>query len=530
MGTANQLLDKAAELTPNRRAKVSVVIPCYNQANYLADSLRSVFAQTFQDFEVIVVDDGSTDDTAAAARLFPEVRYFKQAKQGLSAARNTGLRESTGEYLCFLDADDRLLPQALQAGVDCFLQHLDSAFVYGDFRYIDQGGAIQSEPKGFRVERDHFKALLEGNFIAMHATVMYRRDVLESAGGFDTGLGRCEDYDLYLRIAKNFPVREHREVVAEYRQHDENMSRDHLAMVKTALFVLHRQKRGLPREMRRAARRGDSAWRDYYGPLMLDGWIAEFRTKGADLATLRRLAQIARWCPRDVLRLIKRNVLKLLPSPKIQFGSLRRVTPFSRQFGFDRGMPVDRFYIEKFLACESGAIHGRVLEIGDDFYTRRFGGDKVTGSEVLHVDPRNASATIIADLADAPNIVSNSFDCIILTQTLHFIYDLRAALRTLERILKPGGTLLVTTPGISQICRDQADREGDSWRLTASSARRLFAEFFPRESVSVESFGNVLTAASFLYGLAALELEVDELEHNDPDYQLIVAIKATKCS
>ena len=133
-----------------------------------------------------------------------------------------------------------------------------------------------------------------------------------------------------------------------------------------------------------------------------------------------------------------------------------------------------------------------------------------------------------ADLAHAPEIPSSYFDCIILTQTMHYIFDLPAAVATLFRILKPGGTLLVTVPGISQICRDQSDQESDCWRFTASSSARLFSERFGRENVTVHTYGNVLASIAFLEGLASSDLTRDELDYRDPNYQLTIAVAARK--
>lgn len=144
---------------------------------------------------------------------------------------------------------------------------------------------------------------------------------------------------------------------------------------------------------------------------------------------------------------------RLLPTRAVRFGDFRRLVPFSREFGFDRGTPVDRFYIEWFLSCCEADIRGRVLEIGDNSYTKRFGGNRVTHSDVLHVQEGNPQATFIGDLTSAEHIPSDVFDCIILMQTLHLIYDMKAAMRTLYRILKPGGVLLATVPGISQLER-----------------------------------------------------------------------------
>ena len=216
------------------------------------------------------------------------------------------------------------------------------------------------------------------------------------------------------------------------------------------------------------------------------------------------------------------------PVGQVDFGSLRRLNPISSLFGYDRGRPIDRYYIEEdFLARHRDDIRGHVLEIGDASYTREFGGDQVAVSDVLHVDEGNPQATIVADLSSADHIPSDTFDCIILTQTLHLIYDVRSAIQTLHRILKPEGVLLATFPGISQITRS---RWGDQWywSFTQLSARRLFEESFPATSVEVEAHGNVLTAISFLHGLAAEELREQELKSRTPGYEVIVTVRAVK--
>ena len=168
------------------------------------------------------------------------------------------------------------------------------------------------------------------------------------------------------------------------------------------------------------------------------------------------------------------------------------------------------------------------LEIGDDAYTRKFGGYRVARSDVLHLVPGNPRATIVADLTGAENIPSDTFDCIILTQTLQCIYDIRAALKTLYRILKPGGVILATFSGISQISRWDMDRWGHYWNFTTLSARRLFEEVFLPSNVKVDSSGNVLVACAFLQGLASEELRQAELEHRDPDYEVLITVRARK--
>ncbi len=216
------------------------------------------------------------------------------------------------------------------------------------------------------------------------------------------------------------------------------------------------------------------------------------------------------------------------PSGWVSFGSLRRLTPISQVFGFDRGKCIDRYYIEKYLASHANKIYGYVLEIGDAAYTNKFGNSRVTKSDVLHRQEGNPNVTIVGDLTEADHIQSDTFDCIILTQTLQVIYDVRAAIRTLHRILKPTGVLLATFPGICQISRYDMDRWGDYWRFTSLSARRLFEEIFPAGNVTIEVYGNVLSAISFLHGLAAEELKQEELDYPDPDYEVLITARAVK--
>lgn len=213
----------------------------------------------------------------------------------------------------------------------------------------------------------------------------------------------------------------------------------------------------------------------------------------------------------------------------VEFGDLRRVSPISPVFAFDRGQLVDRYYIEQFLSASSVDIRGRVLEMMDDAYTRKFGGARVTRSDVLHSVAGNPLATIVADLTGPNSIPDDAFDCIICTQTLQFIYDFRAALHELRRILKPGGVLLLTAHGTSRIGRREGvDAWGEYWRFTAQSLRRLLTETFPGGASSIEVYGNVLAAIANLHCLAAEELTHAELDHRDANYEVLLAVRAVK--
>lgn len=228
--------------------------------------------------------------------------------------------------------------------------------------------------------------------------------------------------------------------------------------------------------------------------------------------TRRRLARLAVWPPVGWVR----------------FGHLRRLKPISSDYGNSRGLEIDRYYIEQFLSEYASDVQGHVLEIKHNTYTRKFGGDRVTKSDVLHKVKGNPDATIVADLSNADHLPSNIFDTIIFTQTLQFIYDIKSTIATLNRILKPGGVLLATASGMAQISRDDFDQWGEYWRFTSMSIRLLIEEVFPMENVSVHAYGNVLAAISFLEGLAVEDLKKKELEVSDPDYEMLISVRAVK--
>jgi SAM-dependent methyltransferase len=208
-------------------------------------------------------------------------------------------------------------------------------------------------------------------------------------------------------------------------------------------------------------------------------------------------------------------------------GDLRRVTPIDPNWGFERGTPIDRVYVEEFVGSHGADIRGRVLEVAAPDYTTRFG-HGVERVDILMATQGNPQATIVGDLTDAPQIPNDTFDCAIVTQTLQFVYDVRAALATLHRVLAPGGVLLATVPGITKISPPEDEQFGEWWHFTARSAGRLAEEAFGTGNVEVRSYGNVLSAAGFLYGLAAQDLRATELAAHDRLYEVTVGVRAVK--
>ena len=227
--------------------------------------------------------------------------------------------------------------------------------------------------------------------------------------------------------------------------------------------------------------------------------------------------------PRPARILAKRILRRQTP---VWWGNLRRRRPFSENWGFDRGVPVDRFYIERFLSRFAEEIRGRVLEVAEPLYTRQFGSSSVTSSDVVDIDASNEAATIVADLVLPGSLPAESYDCIVVTQTLQYVDDPSTAVANLWASLARGGTLLVTVPCLQRIDPDLPDV--DRWRFTPLGLEDLVRRGCPEGEREVAGYGNVLASTAFLMGIAADELRRAELERPDPDFPLVACARARK--
>ena len=223
------------------KPSVAIVIPCYQYAHFLAGAIESALDQRVPAAEILVVDDGSTDRPEPVVESFPSVCLIRQPNRGLAAARNAGLHAVDSDKVIFLDADDRLLPNAIEAGLATFEQRPEAAFVYGPYREVRR----LRQPKRFR-EASSRQDLIRCNAVGMIATVMFDRCKLLEVGGFDATLGMCEDWDVYLRLTREHPFAVHRETVAKYVRHRGNMSNDTDRLLHWVEIVREREKqRGL---------------------------------------------------------------------------------------------------------------------------------------------------------------------------------------------------------------------------------------------------------------------------------------------
>lgn len=284
------------------RGLVSVVIPCFNQAHYLAEAIESVLEQTHSELELTVVDDGSDDNTCAVAARYPGVRCIRQEHRGVAAARNLGLERSSGAFAAFLDADDRLLPHALEVGVAKLTESPGAAFAAGTPRDIAGDGTVIREGGQPIVTDDHYVNLLKDCFIWSGSSLVYRRSALDAAGGFDERLEAADDYALYLELARRYPVVCHDAVVTEYRRHGSNATRNAALVLTSQLQVLDGQRPQLRDQRERAARRtGIRRTRSKQGQALEDELAAALRSRQWRLAW-RSARTLARTYPLGLLR------------------------------------------------------------------------------------------------------------------------------------------------------------------------------------------------------------------------------------
>ncbi len=230
---------------------------------------------------------------------------------------------------------------------------------------------------------------------------------------------------------------------------------------------------------------------------------------------------------------IPRWIERRLARPRVRrwrrpayLGTIRRTTPLSRKYGRDRGTAIDRRYIDGFVRDHAGDLRGRALEVREPGYLERFGAGALDSIDVIDIDPTNRQATIVGDLGQEGMLGRERFDVMVITQTLQYVSDLPAAIRSLHQGLAPGGVLLATVPGIAQ--GDPLAPDVDRWRFTVPGTRALFEPVFGPDALEVRARGNVLSAVAFLMGMALEELRPDELETEDPAYPLVITIRARK--
>jgi glycosyltransferase involved in cell wall biosynthesis/SAM-dependent methyltransferase len=527
--------------------RVSIVVIFLNQEPFLAETIDGVLAQSYDSWELLLVNDGSSDASEVIARRYASqdsrIRYLSHpggSNRGASASRSLGIEHAAGEFVSLLDGDDVWTPETLADQVAWLDRHPDAALAYGSVRaWYSWTPSGAGKDRTIDVGVQAGSVFAPGEFLRLMiarraqspwpSAMIFRRLVAEDVGRFEADFPLLyEDQIFVTKINAVAPVVFTGQTWVNYRQRPDSMyasgvdqltrrrareryllwASRYLAGVRPADIELHALVRSELAAVRRKIQSQSQT-----------GFLRS--AKSAAKAAVRRATPTWLW---QAGRRLLRGTAP--PVGGIRFGDLRRLTPLSRKWGKDRGgQPIDRVYIESFLAQHEADVRGRVLEAGDSRYTRQFGGGAVTRSDVFHAIPGNPDATFVTDLATDQVLPSSAYDCVILTQVLHLLPDPVAAVRTLKRILKPDGVLLITTAGISQISRWDDDRWGDYWRFTRRSLRYVVEQEFDGAVVTVESHGNVLVAAAMLYGIGAAELTSNELLHKDDDYQVLLTAR-----
>jgi glycosyltransferase involved in cell wall biosynthesis len=289
---------------------VSVIIPCYNQGRFLGEALDSVVAQTRPADQIVVVDDGSSDETAEVAQRYSGITYVRQANLGLALARNRGLDEATGRYVVFLDADDRLRPDALKTGLDASRRHPNCAFVFGRCERMDERGDPLPTRQPPVIDGNHYAALLQSNYIWTPAVAVFDRANCRGLLRFDPAVDPAADYDLYLRIARDRCIKGHGHVVADYRLHRGSMSQNAALMLEATVAVLYMQRPFATKrpDHEAAWTSGLRAWRAHYGDAIVDAMRVDARHPRRWGAFTGSLGTLLRYAPRDAWRHARRKI------------------------------------------------------------------------------------------------------------------------------------------------------------------------------------------------------------------------------
>jgi glycosyltransferase involved in cell wall biosynthesis len=292
-------------------ALVSIVIPCFNYQQYLGKAICSAQAQQYRPIEIIVVDDGSTDDSAAVAE-HAGVRLIRQRNAGLGAARNAGLAETAGEFVLFLDADDELLPDAVATGVAVLQARPALSCVVRLCQVMDaQGRDLPAQHRDIDAE-ELYREWLHANFVWTPGAAVFRRDRIAEIGGFPAELGPASDYAVYLALARASEVAFDPREVVRYRQHDRNMSLDPVLMLRAVLGVLRRERTRAPHVYHSDLRVSRRSWREYYSEQIIQRLRRDWRTGGLGWWHTSAVWTLSRHTPSLMFRQIRIKLSRVL--------------------------------------------------------------------------------------------------------------------------------------------------------------------------------------------------------------------------
>ncbi len=569
-GTTSRMNDK----TPS----ISVIIHFLNAARYLSQAIDSVLRQTFPGWELILVDGGSCDDSVEIAKRYQaerpaQIRILEHTGQttlGIFSSRIWGAQEAHAPILALLDSDDEWHPQFLERQYAIYqrmfadrsgMVYCPVVYWWEDPTFADQSYVQPMPSPGLHEPPDLLLPFLADGYqrSAANSGVMIARDLVLDAkiliGTANEGM--VEDQYLWSFLLMRMPVFVNPEPLVRYRQWGgstcaatikadkaKGLREIHLQWVLEYLRTSYHGQRqrellqqvtqllqqeypsaARPIEphavlvssispLRQAIQRGKRAMCDMMKPRIPEKYYTQ-------LQRAYRTCHHLFWCaPKTFLTPLRRNIH--LFKTRIRFAV--KVAPLSEQWGYDRGVPLHRYFLDQFLQEFAADIRGHCLEFQENSYTTKFGGERVTALDILHKDAGNSAATIVADLTTANQIPSNRFDCIICTHVLHIVSELDAFIAELYRILKPGGVLLIAVPHISM----NGLEWHELWRFTPEGLLTVLAKAFGSEQITLRGYGNSLTSAGELRGVVADEFTLSELQTHDPRFASEICARVVK--
>jgi glycosyltransferase involved in cell wall biosynthesis/SAM-dependent methyltransferase len=530
--------------------RVSVIVPVYNGATYLEEAIKCVLQQTFDDWELLLVDDGSTDGSVALAKhyanAYPDrIRYLEHpghANHGQFATRVLGAQHARAGVVALLDQDDvwnvGYLKSHLAVWDSVQAQNVHLSYGPSYYWYPDETTGsknfVQSMPIGTP------KVFAPGELLEKYLSAGYsntpnpccalvRREVFDQIGHLAI-LAKgspFEDQYLWWYIAVRWPVAIHANSWVHYRKHDTNCYERFTACpaqaAQTELTFLRTVRADLSRLCpdHGLLRNGRLADRMAYLKANLSSKRRLLPRLGR--RALRVVRPLIRVAPAPVKRLGK-GLLWPLKFAAARFRLAVGIEPLSYAWGSERGTPIFEYYIDQFLTEWAGDIRGHCLEFFNDQYKPTRWEPQLDHLEAIHLENSHPLATMVADLAGPNDIPSERFDCIICTHTLHSRIDVEKAAAELHRLLKPHGVLLVAVP---VLCMYEPGLN-ESWRFTEAALEGLLATRFGPRNVTVRSYGNSLTAAGQLRGLTVENFTRAELYAHDARFAVEACARAVK--
>ena len=487
----------------------TVLVVCANQGRTLNEALAAFSVPgSLMIREVLIVDNGSQDvyTRQVLDRVSTTHLVVRNVDGNLGAAYDLGIDNTSAPAIVIVPADVAIDPNYLAAARRVLNDHVEVSFVSPTTDHpqpVDSAALVPAVGVVDILARDR-----------VPLWSMFRREAWNRVGGFRDAAERPWS-DFCLALLKGGLTGRWLDIPAAARQLS-------LGRRPAAPAIHVREMRELYRTHRELVSSHGTALLLEKERELIDGRQRYDALNGRRHELASELTSLHQALDTTLAE------LAAFGRSRVELGDFGSTVPISPVWGLDRGIPIDRYYINSFLECYRADVRGRVLEVKDAGYTRAYGNGRVESSDVIDIDPDNTEATIVADLTRADNICDDMYDCFILTQTLGVIYDVRAALGTAYRVLRPGGVLLCTLPASGRISNEGAALDGDYWRFTEASVRRLFAEVFPISAFEVVGFGNVLSCAAFLHGLSPHELSTVDLDTYDPFFPVVYGVRAVK--